>query len=261
MAVPTIPALGAATLNRKWIREVNTGTVGSPIWVVVGGVSSGTFVPDTPNMVQDTDQAGRGFMSSTKTGATWSDSLTFIRRVGADPTTYDVGQEFLRLASIGKFGPQNTVQMRISEFDPNDSAGVAAPRIEAYVGSASVSWVPQGGDMLAEDLVKADLAGQGALLIVTHPYPATPAVPLITSATPLALPAAGGTLVTISGSGFLGTVPTTGVKFVSTNATSWAVLNDGLIVAVAPAHAAGTGPIVVTNATGASTTGPTVTYS
>ncbi len=258
MAVPTIPTLAAPTLNRQYIYEVNTGTTGAPIWTCVGGVHDSQFQPDTPNMVTDTDQAGRGFLSSTKTGATWQADLTLIRRVGVDPTTYDVGQEFLRAHAVGKFGPQNTIQVRISEFDPNDADGVATPRIEAYTGSTSVAWVPQGGDMLAENLVKATLMGQGQLLPIAHPYPATPAVPLITSVTPTALAAAGGQLVTIKGAGFTGT---TGITFATTAATVYTVEGDGSIVVVSPAHTAGSGPVVVTNATGPSTTGVTVTYS
>lgn len=104
-------------------------------------------------------------------------------------------------------------------------------------------------------------AGWKARLVAMGLTAAAPAIPVITSASPLALPVAGGTMVRILGRGFTGTLATTGVKFAGTNATSWTVWSDGEIVAIAPAHAAGTGPIVVTNAVGASTTGPTVTYA
>lgn len=258
MAVPTFPTLGAPTLNRQWVYEVNTGTIGSPVWTMLGGVHDSQFQPDAPNMVSDTDQEGRGFQSSTKTGATWTADVTVIRRVGTDPKTYDVGQEFVRTHSIGQFGTLNTVQIRVSEFDPNDAAGVATPRVEAYTGNASASWVPQGGDMVAENLVKISLQGQGQLLVITHPYPATPAVPLITSVSPVALAVAGGQLVSIKGSGFTGT---TGITIAATAAPVYSVENDGSIVVVSPSHSAGSGPVVVTNATGPSTTGATVTYS
>lgn len=86
-------------------------------------------------------------------------------------------------------------------------------------------------------------------------------VPTISGASTLALGTAGGTLVEINGRGFTGTVVTTGVKFAGTNATAWHVVSDSVIVAEAPAHSAGSGPIVVTNAVGASTDGPTVVYS
>lgn len=58
--------------------------------------------------------------------------------------------------------------------------------------------------------------------------------------------------VYIEGDGFTGITATTGVKFGSVNATSWVVVNDRLIDAVVPAGAAGSAPIIITNAAGAS---------
>lgn len=92
-------------------------------------------------------------------------------------------------------------------------------------------------------------------VIGTPVFAAAPgAVPVIVSATPSG--AAAGAIVTIRGVGFTGTVPTTGVKFAAVNATSWSVTDDGTIVAVVPAGSAGSAPITVTNATGASTAFP-----
>lgn len=262
MTSPSIPVLGAATLNRKWVFEFNTGTLGSPVYAVCGGVTDSQLKQDEANWVEDTDQAGQGFKSSTKTGATWSGDITIARKVtGADATLYDPVQEFLRLKAIGKFGPANTVQVRICEYDPNDPNGLVTPRVEAYSGFCGVGWAPAGGNMLAEDNVAITLSGQGRLIPITHPYPKVPVVPVITSATPLALGTAGGTLVSIFGAGLSGAVATTGVKFAGTNATAWVNVGDNEIVAQAPAHSAGSGPIVVTNTVGASTTGPTVVYS
>jgi hypothetical protein len=174
MPSPTIPVLGAATVNRKFIYEVDTANnPAAPNWTVIGGLMNSQFQPDAPNMVGDTDQAGQGFESSTKTGATWSGSITCVRKVASvsNPTAYDAAQEFLRLASIGQFGPANTVHVRVYEYDPNDPNGTATPRVEAYSGYASVSWQPQGGDMLAEDTVQISLTGQGAL---QHHHPPLP---------------------------------------------------------------------------------------
>lgn len=79
------------------------------------------------------------------------------------------------------------------------------------------------------------------------------AVPVILSALPSG--AAAGAQVIIRGIGFTGTVPTTGVKFGAVNAT-WVVLDDFTIAAVMPAGTAGSAPVVVTNATGASAAYP-----
>lgn len=262
MSAPVQPSLGASTGNRKWFYEVNTGTTGAPVWTVVGGIRSAQFQPDAPNWVENTDQQGQGFKSENKTGATWSGALTIDRKVRqSDPTQYDVGQEWLRTHAIAKFGTSNTIEVRVCEFDTNDPTGVASPRIEAYHGFCGVAWVPSGGDQLADDEVQVTLNGQGKLDLISHPYPGTAVVPVIDSATPLAGSTAGGTSVVIHGRGFAGTVATTGVKFGTTNSPSWSVLSDDTIAAVAPAHAAGAVAIVVTNATGPSTTGPNFVYS
>jgi len=89
-----------------------------------------------------------------------------------------------------------------------------------------------------------------ALTVITNPGVAA-VVPVILSALPSSVAAAG--LVTITGSGFTGTVATSGVKFNSVNATSWSVVSDSVIVAVMPTGSAGVGNILVTNAVGPST--------
>lgn len=264
MSAPVLPSSGAATVNRKWVYEFNTSNNPSaPTWTVIGAVKNSQFQPDAPNWVSDTKQSGKGFESSTKTGATWSGTLTVGRNPTlADPTQYDPAQEFIRTHSIGVFGPGNTIQVRVSEYDPNDPNGLVSPRVEAYTGFCGVSWVPQGGDMLAEDDVQITLTGQDALSIITHPYPAAATVPVISAVSPnTGLLAAGGGGFEILGHGFTGTVVTTGVKFGGTNATSWTVISDSKIIGVYPAHAAGSGVVVlVTNATGPSVGGPTVQY-
>jgi hypothetical protein len=83
--------------------------------------------------------------------------------------------------------------------------------------------------------------------------PGTPTVPVLAAAAPTTGAVAGGTLVKVTGSKFTGT---TAVKFGTVNATSFTVVSDGLIVAVAPAQAAGAKAITVTNAVGVSATTP-----
>lgn len=101
-------------------------------------------------------------------------------------------------------------------------------------------------------------AGWLARLAAMGFTPAAASIPVITSVSDRTLGTAGGELITIHGSHFTGT---TGITFAGTAATSFTVLDDATIVATAPAHAAGTGALVVTNATGPSTTGGTVTYA
>lgn len=78
-------------------------------------------------------------------------------------------------------------------------------------------------------------------------------VPLLTTANPTSGSIAGGNLVQISGSGFTGA---TAVRFGAVAATTYSIVSDTLIVAQAPAQAAGSKPIQVTNASGTSLAEP-----
>lgn len=93
---------------------------------------------------------------------------------------------------------------------------------------------------------------------ITNPV-LTGNVPIIESVTPAQ--AATGATVYIEGEYFMpggvAVAGAAGVKFGGTNATSYAVINDGLITAVVPAVAVGSAPIIVTHqTTGASAAFP-----
>lgn len=80
------------------------------------------------------------------------------------------------------------------------------------------------------------------------------AAPTVVGLSDITGPAAGGEIVTVSGTSFIGV---TGITFGGTAATDYEVVNANTIVAVAPAHAAGAVAVVVTNATGSSSGTPT----
>ncbi|WP_419817003.1 IPT/TIG domain-containing protein [Glaciibacter flavus] len=93
------------------------------------------------------------------------------------------------------------------------------------------------------------------------PTPVTTAsVPVAALSSPATGGVAGGNAVAISGAGFTGVTGAAGVKFGTSNATSYTVISDTLIIAVAPAQAAGSKPITVTNGAGASTILAPYTY-
>jgi len=73
----------------------------------------------------------------------------------------------------------------------------------------------------------------------------------VTGLVPDAGTVAGGTVVTISGAGFTGA---SSVKFGTTTATSFTVVNDTTIAAVSPAHAAGAVDVTVTTPNGTTPT-------
>src|SRR5262249_3889983 len=77
------------------------------------------------------------------------------------------------------------------------------------------------------------------------------ALPTVTAISPTSGPTAGGTSVTITGTGFTGA---TAVTFGGTAAGSFTVNSDTQVTALGPAHAAGTVDIIVTAPGGTSAT-------
>jgi hypothetical protein len=96
----------------------------------------------------------------------------------------------------------------------------------------------------------------GPSLPQTFTYVVVPGAPTLTGITPVTGPVAGGTIVTLTGTGFTGA---TAVAFGTTAATSFTVNSDTSITATSPAHVAG--PVAVTVTTAAGPSGPqTFTY-
>ncbi len=163
MPAPARIELGPTTGNRKWWLDVNTGTTAVPIWTPVAGIEN--FASKRPpNLEEDSDFDSGGFGSKTKTAEDWSVDLSLVRKVRpALFTAYDVGQEFLRDKSYGKFGIENSVEIRYYEMEPS------GPRIEAYQGRAAVTFEEKGGTMKALSMADCKLVGQGRLSTIAHP--------------------------------------------------------------------------------------------
>lgn len=168
MSAPSFPDNGASTVVRKWIVEVDTTPETSATFTMIGATTNVVFKPDAAHLEDDSDMQSAGAGSQTKTAGSASIALTLSRKVtAADATAYDPGQEFLRAAAIGKYGPDNSVSIRIYEFTPG-----GGPRIEAYTGRFGVDWDPTGGPNTALDMVAVNLFGQGTCAPITHPFPA-----------------------------------------------------------------------------------------
>ncbi len=248
MPATTKVQLGAATTVRKWYLDVNTGTAASPTWVGVFGITKFQSALK-PTLVDTSDFDSGGDMSSMVTARQWSLVFGVDRKSQASvATAYDPGQEFLRNAAEN-IGLSNSVQIRWYEMEPG------GPRVEAYMGTASVEWSPDGGAMSAAEAVTVTLTGMGKRTLITHPDTVA-SVPTVYTLSPTSGPAAGGTLVTIKGTAFTGT---TGVKF-GTATASFTLVDQNTIVANTPAVVASTVNVIVTNATGPSTGGPTYTF-
>jgi hypothetical protein len=220
-------------LARKYRVDVSTDNA---TWVQLNGIND--FNPQVNNNEQDSsayDTNGWGSMEITLKN--WSmTAKTLVRRSAG---VLDPGLAMCQAAQL-QFGDLARLYARWYLRDTG---------AEAVSGRAIVTYNRSKTGVADLDEVQIDFKGDGVLASIAT-VSVTPPVPTILSATPSGVAAAG--QVTISGAYFTGTVATTGVKFGGVNATSWVVVSDSVIVAVMPAGSAGSAPIIVTNATGAS---------
>lgn len=246
-----------STLSRKWVLEVNTNTVASPIWTIVKGLAEYTFTPGDPNLEDDNVYEDLGYTGQTKTALSVKGEGSVMRRtLPTDVTTYDPGQEKLRTLS-NLLGPTGVGYFRTYDRDGGP---------EAYTYFAEVSWQPAGGSPTDLEKVDFTLTGKGAPLLITNPNAPALALPTVTGFSPATTSTAGGGLVIITGDNFMdrnGNIVVSGaasVKFAAANATSYTVLNRQQIAAIAPANTAGAKVITVVNTTGTSVVTSSITY-
>lgn len=249
MAYPTRVALGATTLARKWALDVDTNYgLGAPIWTGVFGMTE--FAPTgTPGLQADSDYDSGGYTSSTVTTQEWGATSTLRRGVvGAAPTTYDPGQEYLRLRSAN-MGPANTAHIRYYELN-----GVGGPRVEAYEGYVAVQYTNNGAGPDGLSTAGLTLTGQGVRLPITHPDTTAAGAPVVASVAPLTTSTVGGGLILATGAGFAtATTVTVGGTTVAT--IDWEPIGDTTVAIKVPAKTAGAVDIIVTGPGGTSATG------
>ena len=228
----------SVALARRFRQDVS---VDGTSWVKLGALTD--FAPtETPtNQPADTYDT-EGFNAFEKTMTGWQVVSQFLMPTTANVPS-DAGQQLLSNTRF-QFGASARAYTRW--YDRNGGT-------DAWSGLALVAWNQTTTATPDIAQVTATLQGDGVLAQISNPY-ASLAVPVIMSATPSGV-GSGGQLQ-ITGAGFLGTVSTTGVKIGGTNASSWIVVSDSLIVAVVPTGTAGSAPIIVTNAVGASASFP-----
>jgi len=188
-----------------------------------------------PNLEDASDYDTDGWASSEVTMNDWSADASFFRRKNAG--VLDPAQELVR-ARIGQFGDAARVGVRW--FDKTGGP-------EAYQGVALVTW--KRSNTGVKNLEQATVTFTGTdvpLQTIENPFTSA-LTPVVTGATPGGQ--AAGTSVAILGAGFTGA---SAVKFGSTSATSFAIVNDQLITAVLPAGSAGSAAVTVTTANGTS---------
>jgi hypothetical protein len=102
------------------------------------------------------------------------------------------------------------------------------------------------------DVTVATPSGTSAVVSADHFTYTAAAAPAVTAVSPATGTTAGGVVVSITGSGF---TAATGANFGSVAAVAFTVVNDGLVLATAPAEAAGTVDVTVSTPSGTSSTG------
>ena len=220
-------------LARRFKVDVSTDNT---TWVPLKGILD--FSNQEKATLQATDNYDtNGYGSSEKTMTNWS-AVVKLERINT-AGVYDPGQEMVRAT---RFQFSAAARVYIRWYDRNN-----AP--EAYTGYAIVDYNPSKTGAGDFEEITVTFTGDGQLTTITNPV-TTATAPVVTSATPSGVTVGG--QVQIQGAYFTGTIPTTGVKFGAVNATSWTVVSDSLLVAIVPTGSAGSAPIVVTNATGAS---------
>lgn len=210
------------------------------------GIEEAKFIPDletTPDRTYD----DRGAMREEVIGSSWRIEGKLKNSLNAAGTSRNVVHVFLRdkfleLLLLTKAAAQCEFGIRWYHID-----GIAN---EAYEGPVFVKAWPQDGGQ-GQDTISFVLMGQGLVTRITNP--ASSQLPNVSGLSPSGGAAAGGTLVNIYGDHFTGVTGAAGVKFGANNATSYTLVHDGHIVAVAPAHAAGMVQTIVTTPAGAST--------
>lgn len=205
-------------------------------WLNIAGITD-LSPNENPTIQSADDYDSNGFANKEKTLTDWKVVIKANRKTNAG--VFDPGQELVRGTRF-QFG--DNARLFVRWYDRNGAS-------EAYSGRGIVDWQQTKTGIADLEEVTMTVNGDGVLAAITSPYVAS-AVPVVATATPSAV-AVGGQ-VQITGNGFTGTVVTSGVKFGATNATSWVVVSDSLIVAIMPAGSAGSAAVVVTNAAGAS---------
>jgi len=234
-------------LAKDWQVDVDTASnPPAPTWVQIRGLKSMQEQLSETEM-DDSDFDSGGYGSDIVTQRKVVLVLTSSRKqvVGAGFAD-DPGQSFVR--NSGRVvGYSASIFARYYRKD-------GAP--DAYYGECHVVGVGGGGGNVT------DLEGFSPSLKF-HGQPASILNPLNVGAvptvniSPATMPVAGGILVALTGTGY-NTVAASGAVVVAGVVVVYTVESNNRITFISPAHAAGSGlPVVVTNTTGASTSGAT----
>lgn len=230
----------SSQLARRFKVDVSTdGTT----WLPLKGIQD--LAPnENPTIQSTTDFDTNGFASKEKTVTEWTLTAKFRHIINTG--VQDPGQELARQAGQFVFG--DTGRLYVRWYDRNNGP-------EAWSGRAIVTWTPSKTGVADVEEITVKFEGDGTLSPITNPAGSV-ALPVISSVSSTPAAETTGGTIDIYGANFTTPVATSGVKVGGVNATSWDLVSDSLIVAVVPAGTAGSAPILVTTAAGASNAFP-----
>lgn len=238
----TSPTTEITDLARRFAVEVDIAAPSTPEdWELLYGVEELKPVYES-RMEADEGYDDEGGNRDAITGSAERLEITLKRRMDA-AGVWNAVHEHLRARSRADNAIDGEVHIRWYDREG---------RPEAYEARVLVTWTPNGGNGGARDTIALVLRVQGKALSITNPL-ANPD-PVVTALVPATGTDDGGTLVTIKGRYFTGA---SAVAFGANPATSYAVVSDTRIAAVAPAGTAGTVQVTVTTPEGTSATGGT----
>jgi hypothetical protein len=237
----TTPATRRTDQTFRWRLDIDTATYPAVQYQQMMGIED-FKPPREPRTVADETYEDQGAYREASTGSAWRVEAKFKFSLNAAGTSRDPVHAFL-FDKWTNFCASNNVLAAEFGLQYYDRNGIAD---EAFEGRAFVkSWVMDGG--LGQEVVTVVLQGQGALAAITNP--ASSQLPGVTGLLPATGDADGGTLVNIYGHHLAGA---SAVEFGTDDATSYTIVSDSHIVAVSPAHAAGTVQVKVTTTHGVS---------
>jgi hypothetical protein len=141
------------TLNRDWRAEVSTDSGSS--WTLIYGMNA--FTPAIENTDQDdSDFLTNGWRQTGTTMRAWTLPMTLSRKQDQSTLLPDPGQELLRAAADDR-------SVLLFRWYKNIAGW------EAYSGSGTVDWSPQGGGVDGFDLVAVTVNGQTERTAITNP--------------------------------------------------------------------------------------------
>jgi hypothetical protein len=216
------------------------------------GATNAAFTVLSDSQIQATAPAGAGTVNVTVTGPAGTSAVTpadqFSYVVVAPPSVTGVSP------NTGATSGGTVVTITGSGFTGASAVtfgGVNALSFTVVNSTTITATSPSGTGIV--DVRVTTLVGQSAATALDHFTYVAAGAPTVSSLSATSGPSSGGTLVLITGSGFTGA---TSVTFGGTPATFFLVQSPTQIMALAPAHAAGTVNVIVTNAIGASVPNP-----